>query len=147
MSTKASDFNSNTIKSKVVATAADLFTDLDLSFKETQGTKDISPLRDLDAVTNSVKNLLQTNYGERPFQLEVGSNITSLLFEPVDEFTAAALKEEISLCLARYEPRITNVTVLTAALPEQNAFQCTVGFNVITSDLDQEISFYLERFR
>ena len=146
MSTATSDFNSKTIKSKQVATSV-LFRDFDLRMKLSTGTKDIDILEDIDAITNSVSNLLQTNYGDRPFHPEIGNGITGLLFEPADEFTAEAIKQEIQICLQRFEPRVGNVKVMITALPDQNTFQCIVGYQILSTDIVQELSFYLERLR
>ena len=147
MSTATSDFNSDTIQSKRVASLATLFTDLNLALKEHPGTKDVVPVKDIEAVKNSVKNLLRTNYGDRPFQPDVGCDITRLLFEPADEFTADALKGAIRLCLQRFEPRIANIVVMVAAHPDDNAFVCKIGFNIISVNQPQELTFSLERSR
>ena len=111
------------------------------------GTKDVSPLIDLNAVKNAVKNLILTNHGDRPFRPDIGSNVAKLLFEPADEFTAATLKDEIKLCVERFEPRINEVSVLILNNAERNSYQVTIGFNVIASTQRKEIAFYLERLR
>tara|TARA_R100000234_G_C5003143_1_gene181257 strand:+ start:4578 stop:5018 length:441 start_codon:yes stop_codon:yes gene_type:complete len=146
MSTATSDFNSNIIRSKQVATSA-LFSDFDLKMELQNGSDDIVPLVDIDAITNAVANLLQTNFGDRPFHPEIGNNINALLFQPADEFTAAALIDEIKTCLRNHEPRVGQIKVMVNALPDQNSFQCTVGYSIISSNIQQELSFYLERLR
>jgi len=92
MSSALSDYN-KTKSSRL--SRRNSYSDLDLNFRLHPNTSDIKPLTDLDAVKNSVTNLLLTNFGDRPFQPQVGSNITALLFEPADEFTAQSLKIEI----------------------------------------------------
>ena len=141
-----SDFNSSTVKSKQIAQNR-VYADFDLKMVNHPGTKDIIPLFDLNAVKNAVKNLLLTNYGDRPFRPDIGSNVSSILFEQADEFTAASLRDEIKLCLERFEPRINQVTVVILDNADRNAYQVTVGFNVIASDERKEIAFYLERLR
>ena len=146
MSKALSDENLKSRNSRV--SRSDVYADLDLNFRRHPNTADVRPLKDLDAVKNSVKNLLLTNYGDRPFQPGVGSNITSLLFEPADAFTANALRDEIKTCLERYEPRLSNVTVQTLIDDDRNAYEVTVGFTVRYDERSQqEISFYLERLR
>ena len=58
-----------------------VFSDLDLDFQMNTVTKDVPFLKDVEAVKRSVKNLIQTNYYERPFQPELGSNLRAMLFE------------------------------------------------------------------
>ena len=69
--------------------------DLNLTFIPNPITGDINPVKDIEAIKNSVKNLIMTNFQERPFQPEIGSGIRALLFEPVDTITAHELEEAI----------------------------------------------------
>ena len=144
MSTGLSDYNAK--KSQKVS-RKNVYADLDLNFRLHPNTGDVKPLVDIDAVKNAVKNLLLTNYGDRPFHPEVGSNVTALLFEPCDEFTAQNVKSEIKLCLDTHEPRITAVAIETIADANNNRFAVTIGFTVLFSPIVQQIEFYLERLR
>jgi phage baseplate assembly protein W len=110
-------------------------------------TKDISGVNDLEAVKHAVKNLILTNFYERPFHPEIGSNITALLFEPADNFTSKAIEEEILAVLKRFEPRTSNHTVEIIDNSERNSYEITIGFNVIFSSKREEINFYLQRLR
>ena len=125
-----------------------LYTDLPVYFKDVHpNLKDITSLKDLDAVKQSVKNLIITNHKERPFQHDIGSNITGLLFEPADMFTANAIKMEILTVLKRYEPRVRDVAVQVFDNSDRNAYEITIGFKVVFSDDPQEIDFHLQRLR
>jgi phage baseplate assembly protein W len=70
------------------------FSDLDLNFIIHPVKKDINVYTDEMAVINALKNLILTNYYERPFQPDLGSNVRKLLFENLDIITAAALEKE-----------------------------------------------------
>ena len=144
MSSALSDYN-KTKSSRL--SRRNSYSDLDLNFRLHPNTSDIKPLTDLDAVKNSVTNLLLTNFGDRPFQPQVGTNITALLFEPADEFTAQSLKIEIKSCLERFEPRANGVKVQVLNDEDRNRYAVTVGFNVLFSNNAEEINFYLERLR
>ncbi len=50
------------------------YSDLDLKLTLHPFRKDIVPLKDSEAVKNAVKNLILTNFFERPFQPSVGAN-------------------------------------------------------------------------
>jgi phage baseplate assembly protein W len=145
MSNNLSDYNKNR-SSNVLR--RNLYTDLPINFKSVHpNLKDIIALKDIDAVKQSVKNLIVTNHGERPFQPEIGSNITRLLFEPADVFTASAIKTEILAVLQRFEPRVTDITVQVFDNSDRNAYNITIGFRVIFAESDQEVNFYLQRLR
>ena len=144
MSIASSDYS--TAKASNVA-ARRLYSDLDLGLPIHPVKKDIVPLTDIRAVKNAVKNLVLTNFNERPFHPEIGSNVTALLFEPADVFTANAIKEEILYVLKKYEPRTNGHTVEVTDNSERNAYEITIGFNVIFSPKREEINFYLQRLR
>jgi phage baseplate assembly protein W len=145
MSNNLSDYN-KTRSSNVLR--QNLYTDLPINFKSVHpNLKDIIALKDLDAVKQSVKNLILTNHGERPFQPDIGSNITGLLFEPADTFTANAIRMEIFAVLKRFEPRVTDITVQVFDNSDRNAYNITIGFRVIFAEGEQEVNFYLQRLR
>ena len=124
------------------------YRDLPLFFKRPHKfTKDIPAEKDIYAVKHAVKNLILTNFHERPFHPEIGSNVTALLFEPADNFTARAIEKEILYVLKKYEPRTSNHTVEVTDNSERNAYEITIGFNVIFSPSREEINFYLQRLR
>ena len=53
------------------------FSDIDLNFTRNTITSDIIKVEDVIAVKRSVKNLVQTNFYERPFQPELGCGVPS----------------------------------------------------------------------
>ena len=143
MSTALSDINPAPGK-----VAQSLYTDFPMFFTDIHPTKrDISAVKDLEAVKHAVKNLVLTNFNDRLFHPEIGSNVTALLFEPADVFTANAIKEEILYVLKKYEPRTNEHTVEVIDNSERNSYEVTIGFNVIFSPKREEINFYLQRLR
>ena len=144
MSTVSSDYNQK--RSSNVA-RRNLYTDLDLSLGIHPVKKDITPLSDVAAVRNSVKNLVLTNFGERPFQSTLGSNVTALLFNPADQFTAIQMKKEIDRLLREHEPRINQARVQILDDVDANAYRVSIEFNVITQNTTTEVDFGLQRLR
>ena len=150
MAETLSDYNVNefiaTNRSQVVSKRRS-FSDLDLSLELNPNFNDIVPLTDIDAVKNSVKNLILTNFFERPFQPWIGSNLSALLFEPADSFTIISIREEIKKVLRKYEPRVDDVTVEVKDQSDRNSYTVTVGFRVISVDEQVDITLYLKRIR
>ena len=133
---------------KAIITSRDvLYSDFDLSFLKHPNTKDVTILKDIDAVKQSVKNLVLTAQGERPFQPLLGSNIRSLLFEPVDDFTAFDIKEEVQTTLQNFEPRVKILNIDVVSEPDNNRFRLSIDFQMITNLETGTASFYLERIR
>jgi phage baseplate assembly protein W len=150
MAETLSDYNVNefiaTNRSQVVSKRRS-FSDLDLSLELNPNFNDIVPLTDIDAVKNSVRNLILTNFFERPFQPWIGSNLSALLFEPADSFTIISIREEIKKVLRKYEPRVDDVTVEVKDQSDRNSYTVTVGFRVISVDEQVDITLYLKRIR
>ena len=144
MSIASSDYS--TARSSNVA-ARRLYSDLDLGLPIHPVKKDIIPLSDILAVKNAVKNLVLTNFSERPFQPKLGSNVTALLFEPTDQFTAIQMKKEIHRLLEDHEPRInaTRVQILDDA--DANAYRISIEFNIVQANTQTEVDFALQRLR
>lgn len=124
-----------------------LYSDFDLSFIKHPNTKDVTILKDIDAVKQSVKNLVLTAQGERPFNPLLGSDIRQLLFEPVDDFTAFDIEEQIRITIQNHEPRVNVLSVDVSAEEDNNRFRVSIDFQMITNLDTGSVSFYLERIR
>ena len=145
MSLKLSDFNERGKKSSNIS-RGNVYSDLDLSFNVHPTTNDIKPVLDIAAVKNSISNLVQTSFLERPFHPEIGAGIRALLFEPVDLFTALSLKDTITTVIGEFEPRVKNVTVQIQDDSERNAYVITIGF-VVFNNRNEQFELYLSRLR
>ena len=123
------------------------FKDLDLNFNIHPVRKDINMHKNEYAIINSVKNLILTNFYERVFQPQWGSNIRRLLFENVDNLIAARIEKEIEETILNFEPRvqISNITAIPDA--DRNAYGITLEFFIINNANPVTINFFLERIR
>ena len=124
-----------------------VYSDLDLKFNQHPVYKDIVPLTDVDAVKQSVRNILFTNKGERLFQPSIGSGVFDLLFEHADPLTFQAVRDNIKDILLVLEPRINQVQVQIEDNIDANEIAVTVNFNVAGVANNESVDFYLERLR
>ncbi len=60
---------------------AELFSDLNLAFTAHPVTGAVTRKTDRDAVRQSVKSLVLTNFYERPFKPDIGCSLRNYLFE------------------------------------------------------------------
>ena len=108
-----------------------LYRDIALSFEKNSSTKDVIVKKDVDAVKQSVKNLILTKHFERPFHSEIGSGISSLLFEPLDPITANSLSRVIGEVITNFEPRAQLVSVDAKPNLDANSYEVTISFRVV----------------
>jgi phage baseplate assembly protein W len=146
MSTLLSDFNAtDRINSNVARTR--LYSDLNLSLLINPITRDISPVTDIDAVKNSIKNLMLTSFHERPFQPTIGAGLTALLFENANIFTTIELENAIKKTINIHEPRVTDLEIEINDDIDRNAYAITVKFRVFYDNTINELDFFLTRLR
>jgi len=136
-------------KTGIVSTTArtKAFSDLNLKLTLHPVRKDIMPLKDDAAIKNSVKNILLTNFFERPFQPDLGANLRSLLFEPADAITRVAIRDSVKNKLIEKEPRIEDVTVIVENDDANNAYKLTIGFNIKQIEKTETVEIILKRLR
>ena len=125
------------------------FKDISLSFTPHPVTKDLPILKNGNAISRSVRNLVQTIPTERFFNSLLGSEVRSQLFENwVDFGTAAVVEDQILTTIENFEPRVENVSVQAEPAPDDNSFSVTVRFDVVGQQLpSQEFTFLLEATR
>ena len=124
------------------------FKDISLSFEPQPVTKDITVIKNANAIKRSIRNIVQTIPGERFFNPILGSDVRSSLFEFVDFGTASVIQKEIATAIENFEPRVYNVEVEAIAIPDDNEFEVNIYFDIIGQEFPtQEFTFMLEATR
>ena len=123
------------------------FSDIDLNFTRNTITSDIIKVEDVIAVKRSVKNLVQTNFYERPFQPELGCGVRELLFENFTPMTKVFLEKKIQEVLLNYEPRIDLQSVKVDDDQDNNRLVVDIYFYVVGSPGPQTVTTFLQRLR
>lgn len=127
---------------------AQVFSDLNLNFVAHPLTGDITKLTNIEAVKRSVRNLINTNFYERPFHPEIGSNVRSVLFEPVSQIIEDILSRHIQDVIENFEPRVELININSKANVDENAYSVTIEFFVRNSPSGvQTVNLFLERLR
>ena len=124
-----------------------IYKDLDLNFTRNPVTNDVTRIEDVDAVKRSVKNLVQTNFYERPFHPELGCGIRELLFENYSPIIGIFLKRKIAEVINRYEPRVSSVNVTLDDDPDRNRLKVSLYFYVQNIPDAVVIETFLQRLR
>ncbi len=119
--------------STLITSRTRVYRDIDLSFTA-KPNGEIYVKKDAAAVTQALKNLLQTNYYEKPFQPFFGGNIRSMLFELVDDESEEELAEQIMRAINTYEPRAQVLGLDVTINPDQNSLSVTIEYQVVNTE-------------
>ena len=110
------------------------FVDISLSFEPNPVTNDISVLRDERAINNSLKNLILIAPKEVPFRWDVGSNVSTYLFELSGNSTEVMLKREIERTIEYNEPRVETIDVNVNFQEDSNDVKVTIIYKIVGYD-------------
>ena len=118
--------------------ASRAFKDINLSFKRHPVTNDLVAIKNEDAIKRSVKNIIFTILGEKPFEPEFGSIINEALFELNTDLNEIRISDEIKNSLENYEPRISGISVSVSVYPDSNEMNCTVQYDITGLPVPQQ---------
>ena len=105
---------------------------------------DIGKKTGASAVKGAIVSILKTNYNERLFDPEFGTDIRGSLFEPMNPLTEQRMKKKIEVALARHEPRAEVLGISVRAQEEQNRYEISVVFNVMSEAETQKLTTYFD---
>jgi len=130
-----------------MATLNKIYSDIDFTFTKKPVTGDVALSYDTQAVTRSIRNLLNTKNYDRLFNPDLGSQIAGLLFENISPLVAGTLQSMITNIINAYEPRARIQSVNVSSQPEKNAYNVSITFYVENATLPTTTTILLERNR
>jgi phage baseplate assembly protein W len=107
------------------------FKDISASFKVNPVNRDLIGLTNYNAIARSVRNLILTIPGERPFNPVLGSGVNALLFNTLDNITASSIRSEIITTIENFEPRVELNDVRVKANAEQHRFDVIIQYFIV----------------
>jgi phage baseplate assembly protein W len=123
------------------------YSDLDLDFIAHPTTGDVMKKVGEDAIMRSIRNLVLTNYYDRPFNSGIGSNVNKLLFDQPSPILENIMKDSIKTVIENFEPRV-NIRHISVKLDnDENGFNVSLLFSVNNSLQPVSSEFFLERIR
>lgn len=131
----------------ILSTPNKLYKDLDFSFTAHPETGDVLKKIDNNSIKQSVTALINTAFGERHFEPNIGSPLRNLLFEPVDAVTTSVMERAIDYTLKNFEPRVQLDSVSVEPKEDENAYDISIYFSVIGINQPTSVSITLERLR
>ena len=124
------------------------FKDISMSFKVNPLTDALIAIKNQTAIARSLRNLVLTSPGERFFNNNLGSRVNQLLFENMDDLTAASIKSEIENTIKNYEPRVKLLRTRVSPNPDSNEFDVIITYEIVGIEAQaQQLSFALQPTR
>ena len=121
------------------------YVDLDLDFTRHPVTNDVVKITDVDAVKRSVRNLINTQFYERPFHPELGCGVRDMLFENYTPMTGIFMRRKIEEVLRNYEPRANLSSIQVNEQMDRNAIDVVVNFYVLNLPNPVSVTTTLQR--
>jgi phage baseplate assembly protein W len=124
------------------------FKDISAIFEVNPLNDDLIVLKNANAIARSIRNLIFTNRGDKPFNPFLGSRVNQMLFDPMDQISSVSLKSEIERTINSFEPRVNLDKVTVTPNYDENQYDIVIKYQIIGIDLDtQQLSFALELTR
>ncbi len=124
------------------------FKDISAVFEVNPLNDDLIALKNTNAISRSIRNLIFTVPGDKPFNPTLGCRVSEMLFDPMDKITTSAIKSEIEETIRNYEPRVNLNKVIVNEDYDDNQYNVIINYTVIGIEADaQQLSFALELTR
>lgn len=123
------------------------YSDIDLAFGKNPLTFDINKKLDTNAIKQSIKLLVFTEFYSVPFAPNVGSQVKSSLFENFTVSTKLVLERSITQVIENYEPRVKLNSVKVSETPNQHTIHVSINYTIISIGKTMDYDFDIERKR
>ena len=125
-----------------------VFSDVNVSFTPHPVTGKLPVLKNADAVKRAVRNLILTNFGERPYEPLYGGNVRALLFENTDDpLLDSLIQSRIEAAIENFEPRAKVDRVIVDVKPDSNALVIKIRFTILNERFPVDLEVAIERVR
>ena len=125
----------------------EVYSDVPNSFVQSPVNGDLTRVVNEQAIKQSIRNLLLTDKGERPFQPNLGSDIKALLFENVTPVSLKVAESHIRDFISIHEKRCNVIGCTVSSDIDSNAVEITILFSVINRSDTIEFNIILDRVR
>ena len=147
MPSRAFSIEDGNIGNKSILTSRrEEYLDIDLSFAK-KGSGDIFKKSSAAALKQAVRNLLLTNFSEKPFLPRFGADLNSMLFRLSSDIDDDTLEDDIIKAIETFEPRARVLNIKSNISPDTNEVSVTVTFQIINTSEEAFVDVSLTRLR
>ena len=84
----------------------------------------------IEAINNSIRNILTTQKGSLEGMPELGSRLNELVFSQIDHITIDLMKNLIQEALHQWEDRIIISDIVISSVPEYNRLIASISYRL-----------------
>jgi phage baseplate assembly protein W len=115
--------------------------DIDLSFTTHPLTGDLATKSGVAAINQSLRNIVLTNFYERGYFVEYGTNVKSSLFENnVGDVFFQGIRQNVIRAIENFEPQVEIIEVEVFTPDDPNAITINIYYSVINTLEEQQLS-------
>jgi phage baseplate assembly protein W len=119
-----------------------VYSDIDMELtRDIKG--DVTMNTDVDAILNSIENIMETMKGSRRMVPTFADNPTSLLFDPIDEITAEKIGNKLIDAIEMWDDRLIIRGFDIQPIPDNNMYVCRLSITIKSSNKFETIDFIL----
>jgi phage baseplate assembly protein W len=123
------------------------FSDFVTSFAKTPVGDQLSRVVNEKSIFQSLKNLILTNLGERPFQPFIGSDVYRMLFENKYPEDLSDIEFYIQNTIENNEKRVNLIGVEVTSGENEHEIKVLIVFNTINNPEETTFEYVLKRVR
>jgi phage baseplate assembly protein W len=88
---------------------------------------------DAEAIKSDLMHLLLTRKGQRLYNPDFGTNLLKYIFEPEDNMSFEALKDEVTNTIKKYLPKLS-VKSITVTQSEDSEYAAVIRLDYVITD-------------
>ena len=111
------------------------YKDISMSFGANPLTNDLIAIKNASAISRSIRNIVMTLPGEKPFEPQYGSKVSKVLFQNMDMISSGIIVDEIRTSINNFEPRVELLSVESNPDFDSNSYDVTIIYDIIGADI------------
>ena len=121
-----------------------IYSDIDMDLTML-ASGDITKDEDIEAVKNSLRNIINTMQGSRRMLPEFAIDLHAQVFEPMDDTTAYNIGGKLLDAIRKWEDRVTVSNLNVHSNYDRNQYEITIDFTISTSTATETINYILKQ--
>lgn len=117
------------------------YSDLTVPVSFKSNGRDFKDNRDIEAIRGGLRNIFSWRRGERVLLPEFGVNLDQYLYEPINDFTATRIREEIKTAIELWEPRVKIDEITVTPTPDQHQYEVSVLMTIPSLETQEQFEY------